>query len=247
MADENTNVVDPTESLRTVLNDPLLKSKPAGEDGGGEDDEDGDDKDYKPEAMKKHMKRFMKENKSYMKDCLKNFEEAKDLKKSLQAEFEASKEELGTADMVMLDGTSILEKSVKATDKLAKATEGLMKGLGDSFNELKVTQDILMKACAVIVDLSDKVKVLSTEPVLQKAVTSTANIPAGKPGEVANEPMAKAKELGYVKIKDRLLKSAIADPNLNAYVGMLDSCGGRFERLDTKALATIVAIASKEG
>jgi hypothetical protein len=228
------NNQDPTEQLRSLLNETLRKSESNDDDGDG----------YDAENMKKYMKRFMKENQSFMKDCLKNFDEAKDLRKSLQSSFDSiDPDTMNGADAIMIDGTEILGKAIDMNSKMVHVTENLLDGIAQNYVELKSNREILNKACAVILNLTDKLNKISHEPLLQKSVTSFANQSIGNNAS----PIVKAKELGYAKIKERLFKSALADSSLNPLVGMLDSCNGFLERIEPNALSQIVAIASKEG
>jgi hypothetical protein len=214
--------------------DPLLKAKKGKED----DDDSGDDDDYNPEFMKKHMKRYMKENK---KSCGKMAKEVGIYGEEMKKAIDEMDTNLDGAVVEMADLKPILEQQVAFNESLSKAVEELS-GRVLSISTLGEKQfDVMQKAAQLQVDQA-------------KSMETFLSQPAGKKGKTAisTEDMKKAKETlispeSTQYIYDVLMKATKdGDRNAGMIISAFESSGKNVNMLNPGQKKYINELITKE-
>lgn len=224
--------VEQDESLKRLQD--LLKasdegghSEPDGDEGGkGKGDGDGDE--YNAEYMKKHMKRFMKENGSYMKKHMKSdgalSKAAADAFGDLSGAGPDAAD-LSEADSIMIDGTDFFkayqesaERNNEVLQNLCKAVDTLGEMMGQQFDLSQAAGEVLSKAYT-------KISAIGGQPMPRQSVV------AGQPEagqetapEGHNAMLAKAKEVGASGVRQALIKAIQnGDQDAGDVLAQLDS------------------------
>ncbi|HNR90676.1 MAG TPA: hypothetical protein PKM65_20235 [Spirochaetota bacterium] len=217
--------------------DDLLKAAEEDEDEDDEDEgEDEGEKGYDEEYLKKHFKRFMKENKGGVK---KYAEELGMLGKAV--EMSIDDDEVANADGVLVEGTAFIKAQSEFNAKVLDGMESMMEEMVRMRAILGYNTDLAKASAILAKENSDSVDMLMKAPNPVKGVIGA---PLAKAAD-ASAPLQKASGMTFAEIKRMVLKATL-DGNDDAakIVTAVDACGGNIHRLPAHALKIIDSLVS---
>jgi hypothetical protein len=148
---------------------------------GGDDDDEGDDDEYDEAYMKKHMSRYMKENK-------KNSQEMKKASSTYEGDMQGAVEELAGADAAYVETGDLmpcLKAQEKATLDIYKAISDISERIGLIESQNLEAYKLMSKAAQLQVDQAEGLEQFLSASAGKKGVTSNvdlkkAGLPAGQ-------------------------------------------------------------------
>jgi len=213
-------------------------AKANGEEGDKKDKKekmDEDEDDYKPEYMRKHMKKYLKDNsdeaQKFMKELGTFHKAVTDIDDdTIIDEHEAT----------VIDGTDIFKAFAGFADALIKAQAAQNERLERIEDAIAFNNELSKASGSVLADAARTVESIGSIPNPLRGRFS-ANIPLGE-----GTPLAKAQKLGQPKVMTLLMKAA-REGNEKAIeaVPFVEISGGDYSRLPENHRAVIEQVVAE--
>lgn len=200
--------------------------------GEGEDDDEGEDgKDYDSKFMRKHMRRYLKENRD---EATKFMKDAGYMQKAVTDAI-GNLDGIEEAEAVVIDGTEVFKAQSEFNAQMLKAFNTFSKRLSSIEDAVSFSNDIAKASGKVLVDAQSSIAGLSAQPMPRRGVSSA--------GQEAGTQMTKAQKLGPAGVKEILLNKAMAgDQEAGRALSHLETAGGNFRMLSPQINAKIESI-----
>jgi len=224
-------VTDDSQNSGNSSSDDLQKANSSNE----EDDKkkkEGDGDEYKPDYMRKNMKRYLKENAEEAQNYMK---EAGLLSKAVMDQYDEGTVE--DHDATVIDGTDMFKAFVAFTDNMVKAFTSVSERL-EAIEDAVAFNNELNKASGSV--LLGTAKIVDNIGAMPNPVRSQL---AGAGAEGGGSPLQKAQSLGMRRVVDLLIKAA-QNGNRDAAtaVSYVEIAGGINERLPANVIPIIDSV-----